>query len=103
MSLMSDSSLNTLKPKRLTFKISLPGRSIHPECFIQKGIDAQENVNLHSTVCGTNTSTEAISAAITPYYLRKLQWSPLPHQCGPVPVINHSQLAIEAEWRLGGG
>lgn len=75
----------------------------HQEHFIQNGMDAWENVNLRPTVCATNTSTATISTAITPYYLCKLQWSPLPRRRGVVCSINHGQLTTEAEWRLGGG
>lgn len=33
---------------------------------------------------------------------QKHRWSPLPHQCGPGPFINHIQPAIAVEWGLAG-
>lgn len=88
----TENSMNTLKPQAGLLNSYNPRGVCSWATLLQNGIDAQANVNLRCTVCGTNASTAATSKTITPYYLCKLQWSPLPHQRGRVLFINHSQL-----------
>lgn len=88
----TENSMNTLKPQAALWPSCKHLSGYSCLTLLQNGIDAQANVNLRCTVCGTNASTAATSKTITPYYLCKLQWSPLPHQRGRVLFINHSQL-----------